>query len=67
MRPGRSGDLVQVGSAVVTVSNSTLVGQGAVLQSRGATVLFGQNSVLHGKKSITGAFAFIDLGGNTWE
>jgi hypothetical protein len=56
-----------LGTAIVTVDNSILVGENAVLSSRGATVLSAAGSVFHGPKNITGAFLYVDRGGNTWE
>lgn len=55
------------GSALITVDNSIIVGQNAVVTSLGATLLIARNSIFHGQKRVTGAFAYIDLGGNTWE
>ena len=56
-----------LGAALVSVDHSTLVGQNAVLMSRGATLLFAKDSVFHGQRNVDGAFALIDLGGNTFE
>lgn len=56
-----------VGAALVSVDNSILVGQSAVISSRGASVFIAHNSVFHGKRDVDGAFALIDLGGNTFE
>jgi hypothetical protein len=56
-----------VGAAVVTVDNSILVGQNAVISSRGASLVIARNSVFHGRRDVDGAFALIDLGGNTFE
>jgi hypothetical protein len=55
------------GSAVITSENSIFVGETAVVSSVGASMLISKNSVFHGKKKVTGAFVYIDLGGNTWE
>ena len=56
-----------VGAAVVQVDNSILVGQNAVISSRGASLVITRNSVFHGRRDVDGAFALIDLGGNTFE
>ncbi len=56
-----------VGAALVSVDHSILVGQNAVLMSRGATLLIAKDSVFHGQRNVDGAFALIDLGGNTFE
>jgi dockerin type I repeat protein len=56
-----------VGAAVVSVDNSILVGQNAVISSRGASLVIARNSIFHGKRDVDGAFALIDLGGNTFE
>jgi len=56
-----------VGAAVISVDNSILVGETAVLMSRGASLLIAKNSVFHGTRNTDGAFALIDLGGNTFE
>lgn len=56
-----------VGAALVVVDNSILVGQNAVIFSRGASAVITRNSVFHGKRDVDGAFALIDLGGNTFE
>ena len=56
-----------LGTAAITVDNSILVGETAVLMSQGATVLSAAKTVFHGKRSILGAFLYIDRGGNTWE
>jgi hypothetical protein len=56
-----------LGTAVVTVDNSILIGENAVVSSVGVTLLSAANSVFHGPKNITGALAYIDRGGNTWE
>lgn len=55
------------GSALITVSNSIIVGEGNAIRSDGATMVIARNSVFHGPRTITGAFAFVDLGGNTIE
>jgi VWA domain-containing protein len=56
-----------LGTAVITVDNSILVGEGAVLSSQGATLLSASKTIFHGKRSIVGALAYIDRGGNIWE
>lgn len=56
-----------VGAALVSVDNSILVGENAVLMSRGASLLVAKDSVFHGQRNADGAFALIDLGGNTFE
>lgn len=56
-----------VGAALVSVDNSILVGENAVLMSRGASLLIARNSVFHGARNTDGAFALLDLGGNTFE
>lgn len=56
-----------LGAAVISVDNSILVGQDAVISSRGASLLITKNSVFHGRRDVDGAFALIDLGGNTFE
>ena len=55
------------GSALITVSNSIIVGEGNAIRSDGATMVIARGSVFHGPRAITGAFAFVDLGGNTIE
>ena len=55
------------GSALITVSNSIIVGEGNAIRSDGATMVIAKDSVFHGPRTITGAFAFVDLGGNTFE
>ena len=55
------------GSALITVSNSIIVGEGNAIRSDGATMVIARGSVFHGPRSTTGAFAFVDLGGNTFE
>lgn len=55
------------GTALITSENSIFVGQNAVVSSVGASVLMAKNSVFHGAKKVTGAFVYVDLGGNTWE
>jgi hypothetical protein len=55
------------GTAVISVDNSIIVGQNAVVSSVGASVLMSRNSVFHGQRKVTGAFVYVDLGGNTWE
>ena len=55
------------GSAVVRVDNSTIVGPNALLGTRGTVILSAANSVFHGSISTTGAFSFIDRGGNVFE
>jgi hypothetical protein len=56
-----------LGSAVITVERSIIVGEDAFLSSVGATLLFARDSVFHGARRTVGPFAFIDLGGNTFE
>jgi hypothetical protein len=55
------------GTALITSENSIFVGQNAVVSSLGASMLIAKNSVFHGAKKVTGAFVYVDLGGNTWE
>lgn len=55
------------GSALITVDHSILVGEGAVINSTGATMVITRNSIFHGRRVATGAFALVDLGGNTFE
>ena len=55
------------GSALITVQNSIIVGEGNSIRSNGATMVIAKDSVFHGARSITGPFAFVDLGGNTIE
>lgn len=52
---------------MISVDNSIIVGQNAVVSSVGASVLMSRNSVFHGQRKVTGAFVYVDLGGNTWE
>jgi hypothetical protein len=56
-----------VGSALVTVDDSIIVGQDAVIVQRGASVLSAANSVFHGKTDFQGPFQYIDRGGNVFE
>jgi hypothetical protein len=56
-----------LGSALIVVDNSIIVGENAFLASQGATVLSAAKTVFHGKRTIQGAFALIDRGGNTFE
>jgi hypothetical protein len=56
-----------LGTAAIQVDNSILVGEQAVLSSTGVTVLSAANTIFHGPKTIVGALAYIDRGGNTWE
>jgi hypothetical protein len=55
------------GTALIVVQNSIIVGEGNSIRSDGATMVIAKNSVFHGPRSITGAFVFGDLGGNTIE
>jgi hypothetical protein len=55
------------GGAWCGADNSILVGETAVLMSRGASLLIAKNSVFHGTRNTDGAFTLIDLGGNTFE
>lgn len=55
------------GAALVLVDHSIIVGQNAVIFSRGASAVITKNSVFHGRRDVDGAFALIDLGGNTFE
>jgi len=56
-----------LGTAAIVVDNSILVGENAVVSSAGATLLSAANTVFHGRRLVTGALAYIDRGGNTWE
>src|SRR5262249_57435853 len=55
------------GAALITVSNSIIVGEGNSIRSNGATMVIARDSMFHGPRSITGAFVFTDLGGNSIE
>jgi hypothetical protein len=46
-----------VGAALVPVDSSILVGQNAVVFSRGASLFFTKNSMSPGKRDVDGAFA----------
>ena len=65
--PGRASVGAVAPGAEPTTDYSILVGETAVLMSRGASLLIAKNSVFHGTRNTDGAFALIDLGGNTFE
>ena len=55
------------GLALVEVDNSIIVGEGQWLNSTGSTLLSAANSVFHGPRKLSGVFAYVDRGGNTFE
>jgi hypothetical protein len=54
------------GSAQVITEDSIVAGERSFLVMRGSAVLMSKRTYFKGSKDLTGAFAYIDLGGNTW-